>query len=68
MAAELEEKGVSPFPNPPAVFYKLYTDESIKTGVAPKPPRPVRGSYLMFGQPFDVSSLIHVHFKIMLQV
>lgn len=50
-----EEKGVSPFPNPPSLFYKLYTDENVKAGLASKPPRPTKGEYHMFGQPFNVS-------------
>ena len=50
-----EEQAVSSFPNPPALFYKLYTDENISKGIAPKPPPPVKGQYHMFGHPFDVS-------------
>lgn len=55
MAVE-EDQGVSPFPNPPSVFYKLYTDENVKSGRAPAPPPPVQGSYSMFGAKFDVSN------------
>lgn len=55
MAAVPEEQAVSSFPNPPALFYKLYTDENVSKGIAPKPPPPVKGQYHMFGHPFDVS-------------
>ena len=51
-----DEQGVSSFPNPPTMFYKKYTDENVKAGLAPKPPAPVQGTYHMFGAPFDVSS------------
>lgn len=52
MAAE--ERGVSPFPKPPSLFYKLYTDENVRSGLAPRPPAPVRGKYTAFGAPFNV--------------
>ena len=54
MAAE-EDRGVSTFPQPPALFYKLYTDENVKAGKVPAPPLPVKGTYSMFGNKFDVS-------------
>ena len=54
MAAE-DERGVSPFPQPPAMFYKQYTDDNIKSGKAPDPPAPIKGSYSVFGANFDVS-------------
>ena len=57
-AAATEERGVSSFPDPPASLYKLYTDENVRTGQAPKPPAPIKGKYYMFGCPFDVSSNI----------
>lgn len=56
MAAE-DEHGVSPFPHPPAVFYKQYTDENVKAGKMPAPPPPVKGVYFMFGAKFDVRAL-----------
>ncbi len=59
MAAE-DERGVSPFPQPPAMFYKQYTDENVKAGTAPAPPSPIKGSYSMFGAKFDVSSKYEV--------
>lgn len=49
-----EDKGVSPFPHPPSLFYKLYTDENVKAGKVPAPPMPVKGTYFMFGAKFDV--------------
>ena len=53
MAAE-EERGVSPFPQPPAAFYKQYSEENVKAGSAPAPPPPIQGSYSVFGAKFDV--------------
>lgn len=50
-----EELGVSPFPHPPKIFYKLYTDENVKGDKAPPPPQPAKGKYSMFGANFDVS-------------
>jgi len=52
-----EEQGVSPFPEPPSLFYKRYTDTNVRSGIAPKPPVPVRGQYTTFGAPFDVRNL-----------
>ena len=49
-----EEQSVSSFPNPPGLLYKLYTDENVRAGLAPKPPPPAKGSYHMYGAPFDV--------------
>lgn len=49
-----DEQGVSPFPRPPGLFYKLYTDENVKAGRAPAPPLPVKGVYHTFGAKFDV--------------
>jgi hypothetical protein len=48
-----EERVVASFPDPPASLYKLYTDENVRSGAAPKPPAPVKGKYYMFGCPFD---------------
>ena len=58
MASAPEERRVSSFPTPPALFYKLYTDENVRSGLAPKPPAPVKGPYHMFGAPFDVSNVL----------
>ena len=52
---QAEEKNVASFPEPPASLYKLYTEENVRSGLAPKPPPPVKGKYYMFGAPFDVS-------------
>lgn len=49
------EQGVSTFPDPPKLFYKLYTDENVQSGLAPPPPPVISGSYSTFGSPFDVS-------------
>lgn len=54
MAIPVEEQSVSSFPNPPSLFYKLYTDENVQSGLAPQPPLPVKGSYHAFGNPFHV--------------
>lgn len=51
-----DEQGVSPFPDPPTLFYKLYTDENFQSGRAPPPPVPAKGSYTSFGAAFDVCS------------
>lgn len=52
-----DEQGVSPFPDPPTLFYKLYTDENFQSGRAPPPPVPANGSYTSFGSAFDVCDL-----------
>ena len=52
-----DQQGVSPFPTPPSVFYKFYTDERVKSGQAPKPPAPLKGTYTMFGAPFNVLAI-----------
>ena len=49
-----EDGGVSPFPHPPAHFYKQYSDENVKAGKVPSPPPPFEGIYFMFGAKFDV--------------
>ena len=53
--APAEERVVSSFPDPPSSLYKVYTDESVSSGLAPKPPAPIKGKYYMFGCLFDVS-------------
>ena len=50
------EERVSPFPLPPSDYYKLYTDENIKAGIAPEPPPPIRGEYSVFGLHFEVKT------------
>ena len=54
MTTPAEEKGVASFPAPPSSLYKLYTDGNVRSGLAPKPPAPVKGKYHMFGCLFDV--------------
>lgn len=56
-----DQQGVSPFPTPPLLFYKQYTEEKVKLGQAPKPPAPVKGEYTMFGAPFNVNSYLINH-------
>ena len=55
MAAE----GVCPFPLPPGQYYKVYTDENVEKQIAPDPPPPVDGAYLMFGAPFEVLLFVY---------
>lgn len=50
-----EAQATQAFPNPPGLFYKLYTDENVRSGKVPQPPLPVKGPYHMFGVPFDAS-------------
>jgi hypothetical protein len=59
-AQQQDQQGVSPFPTPPSMFYKLYTDERMKSGQVPKPPAPVKGTYTMFGAPFNVLLVLYV--------
>ena len=40
---------VSSMPIPPMHYVKLYTDDNVKKGTAPKPPPPIQDSYSMFG-------------------
>ena len=40
---------VSSMPIPPMHYVKLYTDEAVKRGTAPKPPPPIQETYSMFG-------------------
>lgn len=40
---------VSSMPVPPLNYVKLYTDENIKAGRAPRPPPPIADTYSMFG-------------------
>ena len=36
-------------PIPPMHYVKLYTDDNVKKGTAPKPPPPIQDTYSMFG-------------------
>jgi len=40
---------VSSMPQPPMQYVKLYTDEAVKRGTAPRPPPPIPDTYSMFG-------------------
>jgi len=40
---------VSSMPIPPMQYVKMYTDEAVKKGTAPKPPPPLHDTYSMFG-------------------
>jgi len=40
---------VSSMPQPPMHYVKLYTDEAVKRGTAPRPPPPIPDTYSMFG-------------------
>lgn len=53
--AAKDPEATQAFPNPPSLLYKLYTDEAVESGTAPKPPPPAKGRYQMFGAPFNVN-------------
>ncbi|XP_032384577.1 mediator of RNA polymerase II transcription subunit 7 [Etheostoma spectabile] len=53
-----EPQQVSALPPPPMQYIKEYTDENIRKGLAPKPPPPIRDSYMMFGNQFQCDDLI----------
>ncbi|XP_061582369.1 mediator of RNA polymerase II transcription subunit 7 [Cololabis saira] len=53
-----ESQQVSALPPPPMQYIKEYTDENIRKGLAPKPPAPIRDSYMMFGNQFQCDDLI----------
>ncbi|CAM4587168.1 mediator of RNA polymerase II transcription subunit 7 isoform X1 [Caretta caretta] len=53
-----EPQQVSALPPPPMQYIKEYTDENIRKGLAPKPPPPVKDSYMMFGNQFQCDDLI----------
>ena len=40
---------VSSMPIPPMHYVKMYTDEAVKRGTAPKPPPAIQETYSMFG-------------------
>ena len=52
------EERVSPFPLPPSDYYKRYTDENVKAGIAPEPPPPICGEYSVFGLHFETDEPI----------
>jgi len=55
MSAQQQQNGngdvaqVSSMPIPPMQYVKMYTDEAVKKGTAPKPPPPLHDTYSMFG-------------------
>ncbi|KAL2077565.1 hypothetical protein ACEWY4_027069 [Coilia grayii] len=53
-----EPQQVSALPPPPMQYIKEYTDENVRKGIAPKPPPPIRESYMMFGNQFQCDDLI----------
>ncbi|XP_076877042.1 mediator of RNA polymerase II transcription subunit 7 [Brachyhypopomus gauderio] len=53
-----EPQQVSALPLPPMHYIKEYTDENVRKGLAPKPPPPIRDSYMMFGNQFQCDDLI----------
>ncbi|KAL7863314.1 hypothetical protein SRHO_G00122980 [Serrasalmus rhombeus] len=53
-----EPQQVSALPLPPMQYIKEYTDENLRKGLAPKPPPPIRDTYLMFGNQFQCDDLI----------
>lgn len=53
-----ESQQVSALPPPPMQYIKEYTDENVRKGIAPKPPPPIRDSYMMFGNQFQCDDLI----------
>ncbi|KAM7000364.1 mediator of RNA polymerase II transcription subunit 7 [Tautogolabrus adspersus] len=53
-----EPQQVSALPPPPMQYIKEYTDENIRKGLVPKPPPPIRDSYMMFGNQFQCDDLI----------
>uniref|UniRef100_A0A8C6TGG8 Mediator of RNA polymerase II transcription subunit 7 n=1 Tax=Neogobius melanostomus TaxID=47308 RepID=A0A8C6TGG8_9GOBI len=53
-----EPQQVSALPPPPMQYIKEYTDENIRKGQAPKPPPPIRDTYMMFGNQFQCDDLI----------
>ncbi len=53
-----EPQQVSALPPPPMQYIKEYTDDNVRKGLAPKPPPPIRDSYMMFGNQFQCDDLI----------
>ncbi|XP_051944993.1 mediator of RNA polymerase II transcription subunit 7-like isoform X2 [Xyrauchen texanus] len=53
-----EPQQVSALPPPPMQYIKEYTDENVRKGLVPKPPPPIRDSYMMFGNHFQCDDLI----------
>ncbi|XP_033098937.1 mediator of RNA polymerase II transcription subunit 7-like [Anneissia japonica] len=53
-----EDQGVSSLPLPPKQYIKNYTDERIRNGNIPSPPRPPPDKYDMFGATFQPDDAI----------
>ncbi|KAK3563831.1 hypothetical protein QTP86_002744 [Hemibagrus guttatus] len=53
-----EPQQVSALPLPPMQYFKEYTDDNVRKGLAPKPPPPIRDNYMMFGNLFQCDDLI----------
>lgn len=53
-----EPQQVSALPPPPMQYIKEYTDDNVRKGLVPKPPPPIRDSYMMFGNQFQCDDLI----------
>lgn len=53
-----EPQQVSALPPPPMQYIKEFTDENIRKGLIPKPPPPIRDSYMMFGNQFQCDDII----------
>ncbi|XP_015204785.1 mediator of RNA polymerase II transcription subunit 7 [Lepisosteus oculatus] len=53
-----EPQQVSALPPPPMQYIKEYTDENVRKALAPKPPPPIKDTYMMFGNQFQCDDLI----------
>ncbi|KAM8974537.1 mediator of RNA polymerase II transcription subunit 7 [Pelodytes ibericus] len=53
-----EPQQVSALPMPPMQYIKEYTDENLRKALVPKPPVPIKDSYMMFGNQFQCDDLI----------
>lgn len=49
---------VMSLPLPPAQYFNLYTDESMRKNRIPKPPGPIQDTYLMFGNTYNNEEMI----------
>ncbi|KAM4854994.1 mediator of RNA polymerase II transcription subunit 7-like [Thomomys bottae] len=52
-----EPQQLSRFPLPPVQYIKEYMDENIQKGLAPKPPPPIKDSFMLFGDQFHGGDL-----------
>ena len=51
MANKAEGGTTTPMPYPPEIYYKQYTNQNIRKGIAPQPPKIPLGAVSVFGQP-----------------